>query len=232
LKYLGYVLLLVVLFTGCSQHKVEVQEEPPVEIVKEEPKGIISEAVIQKAERKYGKHIRDRFERYNAKIYELQNSTTEVKLQEINNFFNKIPYFEDMTVWGHSDYWATPLEFLAMAKGDCEDYVIAKYFSLRNLGVEYEKLFFSYVKSTKFTRPHMVLSYFETPHSIPLVLDSINYKIFPANQRTDLVPVYNYNGESLYRVKEQGKNGFKVENNKEIDSRWQKLLDEIAQNKL
>ncbi|MFT5660690.1 MAG: putative transglutaminase-like cysteine proteinase [Sulfurimonas sp.] len=232
MQYLSLFLLVVLLFTGCSQHKVEIEKVAKPVVVEKPIKGIISEAVIQKAQRKYGKNARTRYEMYNAKIRKLQNSTTEVKLEEINNFFNKIPYFTDMKVWGKKDYWATPLEFLAKAKGDCEDYVIAKYFSLRNLGVAYEKLYFSYVKSTHYTRPHMVLSYFETPHSIPLVLDSINYKIFPANKRKDLIPIYNYNGESLYRVKNEGRNGPKVKNRKKVDDKWQKLLDDIQMNKL
>ena len=79
-------------------------------------------------------------------------SERTLEIQEINNFFNKIPYLDDIKVWGEKEYWATPLEFLAKAKGDCEDYVIAKYFSLGNLGIAYEKLYFSYVKSKDYTR--------------------------------------------------------------------------------
>ena len=235
MQYLSLFLLVVLLFTGCSQREVEVEKPvtPEKPVVIEKPiKGLISEAVMQKAQRKYGPRARIRYEMYNAKIRKLQNSTTEVKLEEINNFFNKIPYFTDMKVWGKKEYWATPLEFLAKAKGDCEDYVIAKYFSLLNLGVAYEKLYFSYVRSIHYTRPHMVLSYFETPRSIPLVLDSINYKISPANKRKDLTPVYNYNGESLYRVQNEGRNGYKVKNRKKVDDKWQKLLDDIQMNKL
>ena len=229
MKYLSLFLLLVLVFTGCSQHKVEVEKEA----ITEKPlPGIISESVIQKAENKYGKNVRKRYERFNTKIRELQNTTTEVKLEEINSFFNKIPHVKDVEIWDKSDYWATPLEFLAKAKGDCEDYVIAKYFSLINLGVESKKLYFAYVKSTQFTSPHMVLSYFEKPYSVPLVLDNINLKIFPADKRQDLVPVYNYNGDSLYRAKKKGQNAYKIENKKAIDDKWQRLLDDIEKNKL
>ena len=231
LQYLSLFFLTVLLFTGCSQRTVTMQEMQKPVIV-EPIKGLIFEDVMQKAEKKYGQSARTRYEMYNAKISTLQNATTQIKLQEINNFFNKIPYVDDIKVWGETEYWATPLEFLAKAKGDCEDYVIAKYFSLVNLGIAYEKLYFTYVKSTQYTRPHMVISYFETPHSIPLVLDSINYKIFSADKRSDLIPVYNYNGESLYHAQEKGQHGQKAKNRKTVDEKWQRLLDGIAMNKL
>lgn len=230
MRYIPLFLLLALFITGCSQRVVE--EPAPVERV---VPGIISESVMKKAQKKYGKHVRERFQAYNSKLYSLQNTPNKVKLEEINNFYNKIPYVDDIKIWGKRDYWATPLEFLARGKGDCEDYVIAKYFSLRNLGVESKKLYFSYVRSNKFTRAHMVLSYFETPYSVPLILDSINYRIFPADKRTDLTPVYNFNGETLYRARQKWQNGAKVTNktsNQKVHNKWDRLIEDIKRNKL
>ncbi|NOR58320.1 MAG: hypothetical protein GQ474_07340, partial [Sulfurimonas sp.] len=94
MKYIPLFLLFILILTGCSQKKVE--EKKPVAI--EKPvSGAIPETIIQKAEKKYGKHARNRYEAYNAKLRELQNSSIEVKLQEINNFFNDVPYVEDIT---------------------------------------------------------------------------------------------------------------------------------------
>jgi predicted transglutaminase-like cysteine proteinase len=115
--------------------------------------------------------------------------------------------------------------------GDCEDYVISKYFALRDLGVDSQKLYFSYVKSRRFKAPHMVLTYFKTPRSIPLVLDNNNFKIFPANKRKDLIPIYNFNGESLYLAKKKGQQGKKVKKNK-AHKKWDKLLNDIKNNKI
>ena len=67
------------------------------------------------------------------------------KLLEINNFFNAIPFKSDLEHWGQDDYWATPIEFLATQAGDCEDYTIAKYFSLIEIGIPTEKLRLIYV---------------------------------------------------------------------------------------
>ena len=96
------------------------------------------------------------------------------------------------------------MEFLGKDKGDCEDYVISKYFALLYLGVSSKKLFFTYVRSTKFKAAHMVLTYFKTPRSEPLILDNNNQKIFPASKRKDLRPIYNFNGESLTKATRKG----------------------------
>ncbi len=44
----------------------------------------------------------------------------------------------------------------------------------------------------------MVLTYSRNRHEVPLVLDNINKKILPANQRTDLKPIYSFNGEGMW----------------------------------
>lgn len=232
MRYMPLFLLFILILAGCSQQKVE--EKKPVPLEKPIP-GIIPESIMAKAEKKYDVYARKRYEAYNTKLRELQHSSSKIKLEEINRFFNKVPYVEDTIVWGQKDYWATPLEFLGKDKGDCEDFVIAKYFSLRDLGVDSKKLFFSYVKSIHFNRPHMVLSYFETPYSIPLILDSINFKIFPADKREDLIPVYNFNGETLYHAIKKGQNGRKVtdaKSNEKAHKMWDKLLNDIKANKL
>jgi hypothetical protein len=66
-------------------------------------------------------------------------------------------------------------------------------------------------------------------------LDSINFKIFPADKRKDLTPIYNFNGESLYHVKKKGQNGQKVKSviyNERVHKRWDQLINDIKRNKL
>ncbi len=55
------------------------------------------------------------------------------RLAAVNDFFNRWPYRDDAEIYGRSEYWATPREFMARS-GDCEDYAIAKYFALRAFG--------------------------------------------------------------------------------------------------
>ena len=112
----------------------------------------------------------------------LKESSELEKLVQINTFFNQVEFADDIDHWGENDYWATPLEFLATDAGDCEDYSIAKYFSLIELGVSEDKLRLTYVKAPKFKQAHMVLTYFSTQHSVPLVLDNLNTEITPRNQ--------------------------------------------------
>ena len=229
MRQIPILLLLLLIVAGCAKRaevqKEVVQEKPP-------PPGIIPEPLMQKAEKKYGVFARNRYEAFNTMITGLQEQPVGVQLETVNNFFNNVPYGDDIDVWGQSDYWATPLEFLGRDRGDCEDYVIAKYFALRSLGVASERLYFAYVKSLRFNVEHMVLSYFPTPSSVPLILDNTNFKIFPADQRKDLIPVYNFNMETLYRANGSGQNGQALENNKKTKNRWERLLRDIGNNKL
>jgi len=223
------------MLTSCSKHTVEKKVPKPIDqpiekiipvIIEKEIPGIIPETIMNEAEEKYSIFSRYRYEAFNAKIRELQNVSIEIKLKEINNFFNKVPYADDIIIWNQKEYWATPLEFLGKDKGDCEDYVIAKYFALVNLGVESKKLYLSHVKSTRFKRSHMVLSYYKTPSSIPLILDNTNFKIFPADKRKDLTLVYNFNGENLCFTREAGHL-----NNTKVFSKWDTLINNIKINK-
>lgn len=114
-------------------------------------------------------------------------------------FFNdRLLFRDDRVIWNQGDYWASPIEALRKGAADCEDYAIAKYLTLRQLGVASEKLRITYVKALRLNQAHMVLTYYPTPTAIPLVLDNLTGKIQPATQRTDLLPVYSFNGEGLW----------------------------------
>jgi len=133
------------------------------------------------------------------------------KLELVNDFMNRTPFVTDLQHWGKEDYWATPVEFLSTNGGDCEDFSIAKYFALRSLGVADEKLRITYVKEiVVYNEAHMVLAYFPAPDAEPLVLDNINKSIRPASTRTDLVPVYSFNGSGLWLAKDQTGRGQSV----------------------
>lgn len=151
-------------------------------------------------------------------------SPIDDQLYEINNFFNEIPYYTDKEHWGQSDYWATPVEMLGTNGGDCEDYVIAKYFSLRALGIPDSKMRMMFVTALRQNQAHMVLAYYPEPNAIPLILDNINPRILPANKRPDLRPVYSFNGEGLYKAKAEGR-GTKLGNSRH--KMWDDLTSRI-----
>jgi predicted transglutaminase-like cysteine proteinase len=124
------------------------------------------------------------------------------RLPLINEFFNRrIVYREDIDVWGQADYWASPLELLGKGAGDCEDYAIAKYFSLVATGVPVAKLRMVYVRAQVGggVQAHMVLAYYPQPSAEPLILDSLVTEVRPASRRPDLAPVFSFNSEGLWQ---------------------------------
>ncbi len=191
----------------------------------------VSTRIIQAIEAKYDAFAKNRFILLNSTLEALRHKSDREKLKGVNDFYNHTPYLSDIKNYAQTDYWATPLEFLGRDRGDCEDYVIAKYFALKYLGVNTKKLYFTYVKSRKFRQAHMVLTYFATPSSIPLVLDNYNLKIFPANKRRDLIPIYNFNGDTLFLAQKQGKHGKSITHTK-THHQWDVLIQNIKRNKL
>jgi len=126
------------------------------------------------------------------------------KLARVNNFFNLLRFIDDIKLWGESNYWATPIEFIGVNGGDCEDFAIAKYFTLLELGVPDAKMRITMVKALKLNQYHMVVAYYQTPSSVPLILDNLDGRIKPATQRKDLLPIYSFNGKQLWLNKEKG----------------------------
>jgi len=128
--------------------------------------------------------------------------TPEQKLEQVNRFFNQaLDFAPDSQVWHRPDYWATPLEALGQGAGDCEDFAFAKYFSLQLTGIPVARLRLTYVRASRpgqASLAHMVLSYYPTPDSEPLVLDNLRPQILPASQRKDLFPIFSFDSANLW----------------------------------
>ncbi|WP_236651249.1 transglutaminase-like cysteine peptidase [Aquabacterium fontiphilum] len=135
-------------------------------------------------------------------IAEAAGQPEVARLRAINAFFNRqVLYADDREVWGQVDYWASPLETLAKARGDCEDYAIGKYFSLLAAGVPGVKMRLVYVRADMggAVQAHMVLAYYPEPDAEPLILDNLVTDIRPASRRPDLTPVFSFNAEGLWQ---------------------------------
>ena len=189
------------------------------------PLNIFPPGLFERVEQEYDKDARERVEDWQKLVNENQSGSEKDKLHQVNRFFNRIRFVDDIRVWQQKDYWATPVEFLGRNAGDCEDFTIAKYFTLRALGVPSEKLRLMYVRALRLKQSHMVLAYFEEPDSMPLVLDNINKKILPANYRHDLQPIYSFNGDGLWAAKAQGR-GRKIRN-EGGHSLWENIINKI-----
>lgn len=165
---------------------------------------VFEQSDLDLIKKKYGTAAQQRFIAWQKLTNEVSGLSDLDKLKRVNDFFNQNTAFvEDKVQWQKEDYWATPSEFLARGAGDCEDYSIAKYFSLVEMGVDENKLRISYVTAVALNQAHMVLTYYATTDQTPLILDNLMPTILPATQRTDLVPVYSFNGSSLWLARSQ-----------------------------
>jgi len=187
--------------------------------------------LLQKAEKKFGREAYNRLTAWEDIIRQEKNKTDREKLEKVNHFFNsKIRYASDLDVWGIEDYWATPIEFLCKGAGDCEDFAIAKYFSLIAMGVSEEKLKITYCKALQYNIHHMVLTYYSDPEAEPLVLDNLVDSISLSSKRTDLMPIFGFNGSGLWMAKQRGQG--KMAGSSSRIKLWQELLQKMTENKL
>ncbi len=165
----------------------------------------IPQDLLDTVQRKYGKRAIKILMQWQELVNKNGASSDEEKLRAVNRFFNrKIRFITDKRHWGKKDYWATPLETMGTRGGDCEDFSIAKYFTLLEMGVPDKRMRITYVRAKRINQAHMVLTYYPSPGAEPLVLDNLTDRIRPASKRKDLKPVYSFNGSSLWMSKERG----------------------------
>ena len=91
------------------------------------------------------------------------------QVAEVNRYMNQKRYVIDPVNYGVPDYWATPLQFLTK-NGDCEDYAIAKFFSLRALGFDNDMLRILVVDDLNLQVAHAVLVVYLD--GVPSILDN------------------------------------------------------------
>ncbi|AFT73641.1 transglutaminase-like cysteine peptidase [Alteromonas macleodii] len=163
-------------------------------------------------------------------LHALESKGVKDQLLGVNAFFDEhIQYATDDIVFKEKDYWATPSELFGHSRGDCEDYAIAKYVALLHLGIDSSKLRLIYVKAkigrSRVTQAHMVLGYYDSPSSDPLVLDSLVSNVLPGSQRTDLIPVFSFNDSGIWQP---GKTS-QVSSSTSRLSRWRDVIERMKQ---
>lgn len=191
--------------------------------------GFNAEQLLKTITQRWGASAVPKFREWQKLEDETEKTPNPVqKLQKVNEFWNRhIQFVDDMQAWNQVDYWATPMESLGHGQGDCEDFAIAKYFSLLSAGIEVSQLRLIYVKAqiggadSGIVQAHMVLAYYSTPDAEPLILDNLLGEILPASRRKDLTPVFSFNGQGIW-AGIAGSTG----NSKSTSrlSRWQDLL--------
>ena len=165
----------------------------------------LDQATLRAVAKRHGVLAADRLRAWQALIDDYRDRPLPARLQATNDFFNRLEFVDDIAHWGRTDYWATPVEFLTSGGGDCEDFAIAKYFTLLEMGVPESRLQITYVKAIRQNQAHMVLAYYANPAADPLVLDNLATDVLPGSARSDLVPVYSFNGYGLWLAKARGR---------------------------
>ena len=178
---------------------------------------------------RFGAPGQQRLDAWLALLEAQRGQPLERQIAMINAFWNReVLASQDSALWRQNDYWATPLESLGLGAGDCEDFVIGKYFSLRKLGVPAEQMRLIYVRArtggigSQQSIAHMVLGFYATPHSDPLVLDNLVSSIQRASQRQDLTPIFSFDAQDIYV---EGTRSASVER----INRWQDLLERMRE---
>ena len=121
----------------------------------------------------------NRLQKWENLINLLMNHSNADKIESVNNFFNEIIVAKsDHDNKSNRDYWQSPIETLVRGKGDCEDFAISKYVSLRLLGIPKNQLLISVVRLPEFGELHALLLYYLKDDNDPLVLDNLSYEIY------------------------------------------------------
>ncbi len=152
-----------------------------------------------------GSIAKNRAEDYQNNIRSYKTIGKEKQLLKVNFYLNQLLSQYDSVIQKREDYWATPKEFLLAGYGDCEDYVIIKYFTLLKLGFDENKLYFTTVYEKYTGGYHMVLSYFQTKDKSPLILDNLSFRILSLKAREDLKADVFINSNGMFKIGKKNK---------------------------
>ena len=133
-------------------------------------------------------HLRE----WNAFLAGLQGRDRRSQVEEVNAYMNRQRYLTDLRNYGVSDYWATPGQFFSR-DGDCEDYAIAKFLSLRALGFGNDMLRVVVLQDLNLRVGHAILVVFLDGES--LVLDNQVRRVVRAETIRHYQPIYSINEE-------------------------------------
>lgn len=164
----------------------------------------ISNRVIKYTVSKFGRDAANRIVAWSDLIKKNKDKPIAEKLELTNRFINSIPLKTEEEIWGHS-HWSTPYEMITRNAGSHADHAIGKYITLEALGIDTGKIYLVHAHSAVTpSNSYMVLTYYANPSvTTPLVLDSVNGEIKPANERNDLVTEHGFNNDGVWLARVQ-----------------------------
>lgn len=138
----------------------------------------------------------DRTKFDNSRTAQFRGMSFEAQVDAVNNYVNKVRYITDSKNYGKSDYWATPAEFFARG-GDCEDFAVAKYAMLKQLGVPENKMRIAIVQDKIKNIPHAVLIVYTD--NGPMLLDNQIKRTSEVASIDRYQPIYSINASGWWR---------------------------------
>jgi predicted transglutaminase-like cysteine proteinase len=122
-------------------------------------------------------------------INAVKSKSGRARLDEANRGVNAaIRFVADLTQYGEADRWSAPLATFASAKGDCEDYAIAKYVALRDAGFPIDDLRVVLVRDRTLRQDHAVLA--ARLDDRWLILDSLRSELIEDSRITNFMPLF------------------------------------------
>jgi len=132
---------------------------------------------------------------WKAHLATMKGMTPAEQIASVNNYINSVRYVEDSVNYKQSDYWATPIEFLTRG-GDCEDYAIAKYASLRALGFSADQMRIAIVQDQVKNVPHAILVVYTD--GVAHVLDNQDKRVRDADEINRYRPIFSLNSNNWW----------------------------------
>lgn len=127
---------------------------------------------------------------WKAELKNLKDKSPREQIEGVNAYANQMRYIEDKDNYAKSDYWATPIEFFSRG-GDCEDFAIAKYASLRALGFSSEQLRIVIVQDTWKNVAHAILAVYSGGEIY--ILDNQDKNVEKAENVDRYQPIFSIN---------------------------------------
>lgn len=128
--------------------------------------------------------------RWGEMMTEWRGLNRDEQMRLVNRWLNQRPYIEDRDNWGKSDFWVPPGVFLARS-GDCEDYAIAKYYTLKALGWDESNLRLVVLRDTVRGIAHAVLA--ARVNGTNYILDNLSTEPLPDTMIKQYSPYYAIN---------------------------------------
>ncbi|MDB2594628.1 transglutaminase-like cysteine peptidase [Porticoccaceae bacterium] len=149
----------------------------------------INEPLLGQVHQEYGESAQTRLRQWQQIVNYAIGKPKIEQLALANNFINQAQFIDSPYYQDGFDFRLSPMAFLILGAGDSEEFSIAKYFTLREMGIHSNKLRLTYTEIQANNASHMVLAYYGADDAEPLVLDYLDKTVRPMSQRQDIRPI-------------------------------------------